>query len=699
MASSTTATTAGVKPESRKRSSMDDVPTPHTDDAVSYVSENDDDSDTTIPESPLEKHHSSPGVLEGSIMSNTIRGTAAYAAVRSRHSPPPYGDEVDELPSSQGSRTFRSTPGGSLTDRLRAMAKQKNLDSVPTSSLEFDPSLSTPLLAIPKRRKMLEQMADTEPLQSSTSSRNKDQQAKHVPSSVDDDTWETSQHDENRGGVRSRSRSQDISSYPNDNASEIDESSIDIHFGANDESASQNSAQSAGPPSPPPKNKSSSQSKSRAIPVTSQTRTQRRRSIQSASQSTHLPTSPRRSLRRLTSVMNDLRAYKAEEAVWAKWKKRDYYAGVVTERKTDKYRIWFLDNDYEECDPAEMRPMRLKLGAQVLAQKTEAYFPAIVEGVHMSSDLKLSRVDVRFEQDGGEANYDLGKICLTTDMMAALDSDLAMDVEAEELKRLEGQQQRGRISRETSSSMAIKKVSSPVSSPPRTPTKGKSRTVGLPQRTLSGHSVPSTPTRRDKAALFNVGVMTPSRRSKELFKDYQFVLSLSGGANGSLELERIITTKIKSAGGEIFSDLALLDVQRRPNAQVMLIAVKHLRTPKYMEALAMNIPRLSYRWIEACVEDSYLLPTGMSLELDAVISAVPIHERGVFENVTIGLCGSKSFREVWERILIVAGAKVEIVSAKTGPKDCDYVVFYDLKAHERYSQGVVVTQSTSSASS
>lgn len=67
--------------------------------------------------------------------------------------------------------------------------------------------------------------------------------------------------------------------------------------------------------------------------------------------------------------------------------------------------------------------------------------------------------------------------------------------------------------------------------------------------------------------------------------------------------EREVTAKIKAGGGEVLESFAALDQQRRANSQVLLISFSFLRTPKYMEALALNVPRLSYRWIDACTED------------------------------------------------------------------------------------------------
>ncbi|KAF7507586.1 hypothetical protein GJ744_010256 [Endocarpon pusillum] len=59
---------------------------------------------------------------------------------------------------------------------------------------------------------------------------------------------------------------------------------------------------------------------------------------------------------------------------------------------------------------------------------------------------------------------------------------------------------------------------------------------------------------------------------------------------------------------------------------VALIADRHSRKPKYMQALALGIPSLSGRWIEACVAANtildwqpYLLSAGESLELEGAV--------------------------------------------------------------------------------
>lgn len=504
---------------SKKRSSVDEMLTQIPEDEVSYVSESERVSEkstlsassprnTLSASSPHDDLSSSSGPQEGSPPSPPVRAaasatriTAPHRSVRPNRSPPFSRTESDELPSSQGSRGFHSSSGGSFVDKCLAAANQERQGSQSSGPvLSVDPDSATPLLAIPKKRRVLsqaEQGAQTKPSKSS-------EQPKHVPSSMEDEFWEGTERDDRPAVARSRSRSQDISSFPNDLTSELEEPLSD-HQEGGDDAESQTSAGLSTPTKPrtPP-------SKALPRPVTSQSRNLRRRSGQQ--QASPSQTSPRRSIRRQLSVVNDLRQYKKDDAVWAKWKKQDYYAGVVIEKKAEKFKVFFLDNDHGDCDVGEMRPLKLKLGAEVLAQKTEAYYPAIVEGMHMSSVLDQSRVDVRFTHDNVEGNYPLSKICLTTDMMFALDKALAMDVD-EAVPSLPLTRQLRVPSREASSSSLARGTVSPSVSPQKTPTKGKGRPVPLSQRTLSSLSVASTPGRRDKVVP-NVGAMTPSRRSK-----------------------------------------------------------------------------------------------------------------------------------------------------------------------------------------
>ncbi|KAF9113853.1 hypothetical protein BGX27_000689 [Mortierella sp. AM989] len=591
--------------------------------------------------------------------------------VRPQRSPRRTESRPQDLPSSQSSVSPPSSSDTVLM-RLRSAASQ-------------DAAAERVFSAVPKRRRP--NAVEATPL--------------HVISSVGEEGefWEGSERNVStpkEHHVRSRSGSQDISSYPEDFPSEQD---IEEHLllGSEDGSASH---QEAGPTDPTgsPQRKTRSQSPTLLPrPRTSQTRELRRRS---STQAPSLAMPNRRVLRRLQSTTEALRSYKINESVWARWR-TCYYAGIVssdgTSTGSDQYGIHFLDEDVGFCDSAHMRPMKLRLGAEVLASRTETMdHSAIVGGIHMATDLEQSRVDVQFE-DKTEANLSLRQISLTEEMMSKLDKNMNWDQEparpASEPAPSVAESSASTISRQTSS----------VSTPSGTPRKGKSKAAHL-ERGLPGQL---TPTRRGRGDMLSrVGLSSPSRRGKalDLFKDHSFVLSLTI-IDGSKTLEHEVTSKIKAGGGTILNDFSYaLDGQRRVNHQnLFLISFTAVRTPKYLEALAMNIPRLSYRWIECCVENrqlmpyhSYLLPTGFSKELDTVISSTPLNDRGVFDGLEIGICGTSRFRAIWDRAIKGAGAAVVPVTARSGPKSCNYIVFSCPKAHKQFCAANMEVPSLSS---
>lgn len=74
------------------------------------------------------------------------------------------------------------------------------------------------------------------------------------------------------------------------------------------------------------------------------------------------------------------------------------------------------------------------------------------------------------------------------------------------------------------------------------------------------------------------------------------------------------------------TDLLTLNTRFSNTGFVALIADRHTRKPKYMQALALGIPTLSGKWVEACVIaktilswQSYLLAAGESLELEGAV--------------------------------------------------------------------------------
>ncbi|KAF9356192.1 hypothetical protein BGX34_010035, partial [Mortierella sp. NVP85] len=443
--------------------------------------------------------------------------------------------------------------------------------------------------------------------------------------------------------ARARSQSQDITNIQYDDTYDEDVGTPGAELG-ND------SPLTDGPPSPS-RSVSSSTSK---IPPPPRARGSRRRSVSQVSEQP----SPRRSQRRGNTGSDGLREYRVDNGVWAKWQKV-YYAGVISRKEpppSSKYHIQFADGQTGQCGLDEMRPLKLRLGARVMDSRDQH---AIVEGIHMAAKPIQSRVDVRYEESV-EANLPIAEICLTLDMMDELD------------KHMDWQQE---IAGPTTPSW--EQPSSMPASLDTSSRKGKGKAV----MAESSSSASMTPGRRGRA-----------ESSQNLFKDMSFVISLSSDSGGN-EFALKVAAKIKAGGGTVLDDYSSVGgVQRTGQSSVFLISYTTLKTEKYLTALALNIPRLSYRWVEACIEarqllpfQSYQLPTGVSKELETTVSSTPSEEGGLFRRTTVGLCGFvPQQRSKWERILKAAEATVMTITAKTGPKECHYIVFATPKAYQDF---------------
>ncbi|KAG9244743.1 hypothetical protein BJ878DRAFT_479890 [Calycina marina] len=199
----------------------------------------------------------------------------------------------------------------------------------------------------------------------------------------------------------------------------------------------------------------------------------------------------------------------------------------------------------------------------------------------------------------------------------------------------------------------------------------------------------------------------PALRKDELpglFQNMAFAISYVKKSNQ--KAKTVVTKEISTNGGHILEDgfglLFEAPNSRTPGLSlselglsigfVALIADEHSRKVKFMEALALGLPCLSPRWIEACVSAGrllswapFLLCAGYSTYLDAVrsrnLKAYPADE-GCFVEIF-------AQREVLldgRSILLVAG-KGSATEAKKpyvfltrvlGPSKLDQVADYDL---------------------
>ncbi|KAF9327466.1 hypothetical protein BGZ91_001453, partial [Linnemannia elongata] len=533
---------------------------------------------------------------------------------RPTRSPRRHASQPEELPSSQNSGSSQSGLT-SFSDRLQTVVVETDAEIKLRAAVEI------------KRRRTVSSKDLQEEVASSVLS---EADTFWVSSGTEVMTKVVTTQEKPAPRERSRSGSQEIASYPNEQPSETE---IEEHLTLRDkgkekavDEGDENVLSSAVGPSSRTRS-ATSPSKSPARPRINSPSQLRRKGSRGGSAS--IPSTRTNPPRRTHSRVEVLRLYKTSDPVWAHWN-RDYYAGTVEGEELNKYKVHFLDGDTSVCESGEMRPLRLQLGAEVLAGRKEEgrkeegkkeilNYLATVEGFQISKELHQSRVDVRFE-DNAAANVALRHVVLTQDMMDKLDRDIDWDME---------------------------------------------------DPSVSAADLLSQP-------------------EGGIFKDFKFVISLGDDAKVK-DKERIVKN-INDGKGEVLEDFSkLVGIHRSdPPTNVVLIAYTHLRTPKYMDALAMNIPRLSHRWVDACLDAGqllpyhhYRLPTGFSRELGAIVSNEPINDRGIFDGLRIGLCGSDLMKK-WMDKLKAAGATVVKVTARSGPMSCNYIVFVGADDHKEF---------------
>lgn len=147
-------------------------------------------------------------------------------------------------------------------------------------------------------------------------------------------------------------------------------------------------------------------------------------------------------------------------------------------------------------------------------------------------------------------------------------------------------------------------------------------------------STPSTPTSRSRRTNTTGNSLVPptkkpSSTSSALFVNMTFAISYHESRKHVLE---DLVDLVESNGGHVLKD-SFLDLLEPDSFNLKgrfasynfaaLLTDCHSRKPKYLQALALGIPCLSGRWIDACVKAGqlvdwthYLLPAGESSELD-----------------------------------------------------------------------------------
>lgn len=429
----------------------------------------------SLPSSP-------PTIAKTSVVNPKSKG-------RPTRSPRRLASQPEELPSSQNSGSSQSGLT-SFSDRLQTVVVETDAEIKLRAAVEI------------KRRRTVASKDQQEEVASSVLS---EADTFWVSSGTEVTAKVATTQEKPTPRERSRSGSQEIASYPNEQPSETE---IEEHLGLRDkgkekavDEGDEGALSSVAGPSSRTRS-ATSPSRSPARPRINSPSKLRRKGSRGGSSST--PSTRTNPPRRTHSKVEILRPYKTSDHVWAHWNK-DYYAGTVEGEELNKYKVHFLDGDTSVCESGDMRPLRLQLGAEVLAGRKEEgrkeegkkeilNYPATVEGFQISKELHQSRVDVRFE-DNVAANVALLHVVLTQDMMDKLDRNIDWEME-------------------DSIVSAADQLSQPdpsfaeASTPPSTPRRGK----GLTRVASTGVS---TPGRRGRSeALSSSAPVTPTRRGK-----------------------------------------------------------------------------------------------------------------------------------------------------------------------------------------
>ena len=145
-------------------------------------------------------------------------------------------------------------------------------------------------------------------------------------------------------------------------------------------------------------------------------------------------------------------------------------------------------------------------------------------------------------------------------------------------------------------------------------------------------STPSTPSSRSRRLAASTGLPATASlgTGSGRFANMCFAISYDNPGRKN-ELTNLITSNggfvLSSGFHELFQpDAMILKPQYANLGFTALLADKHSRKEKYLQALALGLPCLSGRWLEACIASgslvdwqSYLLPAGESDELEGAV--------------------------------------------------------------------------------
>ncbi|KNC97609.1 uncharacterized protein SPPG_07078 [Spizellomyces punctatus DAOM BR117] len=320
--------------------------------------------------------------------------------------------------------------------------------------------------------------------------------------------------------------------------------------------------------------------------------------------------------------VENAREFETGDRVWALWDDNLFYAAIINSRfgQTTKYMVSFEDGDEALVESQQMRLLKLAPGDKCLAPYSAHTF-RVAHVLETIQEFQLFQL--RFESHPrtkkGMKQVSLSKI--------AMSEQLFRENEERTMKK-----------REVAAAQPIQEL---------------------------------------------VKIFGPLATNTRIFRGFGILLTATFGTNAGRDERLYVTQQIEEGGGSVFDDFSqVFEGRKRRNSSppiILLVASKPLRTKKYLCALGLGVPVVSYAWIRhACLEnvlqeyEKYQLCNGFSLELNHW-SSVKSPMNGVFHDLHIYVwAANDTFRSDWQDILTAGGAT--IVSKKLLKRKCHYVV-------------------------
>lgn len=190
--------------------------------------------------------------------------------------------------------------------------------------------------------------------------------------------------------------------------------------------------------------------------------------------------------------------------------------------------------------------------------------------------------------------------------------------------------------------------------------------VELGYATPTEQSTPTTPTSRHRRQTFTLAVAKNVSTSSGIFAGCTFAISYDDGPRraGLVDMMRDNgATMINESFSELFeADSMQPKAHFTTTGFTALIADKHSRKPKYLQALALGLPCLSGKWVESCVSENklvnwrrYLLAAGECDELEGAIASRNIPHIPPSEVRLVDMIDSRPLFLKEGRIIMVVG--------------------------------------------